>query len=234
MKPSKVLVVAAHPDDETLGCGASLYNAVKSGANVKVIFIGEGSSCRFPLNEKKTIIQNAIETRRKYCLKALKKLEIRNYKFYDLKCGRFDQVSIIDIAKIIENEISIFNPDVLLTHFEYDVHMDHKIVYQACLQATRPKIKNNIHTFLSFEILSATERNFTHEFLPNFFVPIDKKSLKIKNEAMKCYKSETKKFPFPRSIETIENLAKIRGSQSGNNYAEAFKIIRMLNQSLLK
>jgi len=234
VKKNNILAVVAHPDDETLGCGASLYSAIKSGANVKVVFIGEGSSCRFPINEKKTIVQKAIETRRKYCLKALKKLEIKKYKFYDLKCGRFDQVSIIDIAKIIENEINIFNPNVLLTHFEYDVHMDHKIVYQACLQATRPNIKNNIHTFLSFETLSSTERSFTHEFLPNFFVPIGKKSLKIKNEAMKCYKSETKKFPFPRSIKSIENLAITRGSQSGNIYAEAFRIIRMLNQNLFK
>ena len=232
MKNNNILVVVAHPDDETLGCGASLYNAIESGGNVKVIFMGEGSSCRFRKNERKAIINNAIKTRKKYCLQALKKLKIKNYTFYDLKCGRFDQISIIDIAKVVEKEIRMLNPGVLLTLFEYDVHMDHKIVYQACLQATRPTINNSVHTFLSFEILSSTEKNFTHEFLPNSFLQIDKKSLNAKIEAMKCYKSEIEKFPFSRSSKNIENQALMRGSQSGHTYAEAFKIIRLLNHNL--
>ena len=108
--------------------------------------------------------------------------------------------------------------------------MDHKAVYQGCLQSTRPTNKLNIiRGLLSFEILSSTEWKYSKIFEPNLFVNIDKE-LKFKMKAIKRYKSEIRKFPHPRSIEAIDALAKYRGTQSHNKYAEAFKIVRIFSK----
>ena len=230
MKKNKYLVIASHPDDETLGCGATIYSLRKNNNNVRVIFLGEGTTCRYDSKTKKDILVKAIRQRKKYSLNALKVLKINNYNYYDLPCGKFDQVPILKIAKIVEKEISNFKPNVILTHSDTDVHVDHQRTFQAVLQATRPSLNNNVKLLLSFEILSATEKNFVKGFLPNYFIEVDKKDLKKKLTAMKCYKSETAKHPFSRSLTNIKNLAMYRGAQSGNNLAEAFKIIRLIKK----
>ena len=230
MKKKKYLVIAAHPDDETLGCGATIYSLRKNKNDVRVIFLGEGSTCRFDSDTKKVILNKAIDQRKKFSLKALKTLKIKNYFFYDLPCGKFDQIPILKLAKIIEKEILNFNPNVILTHSDTDVHVDHQRTFQASLQATRPSLNNNVELLLSFEILSATEKNFIKEFLPNYFIQIDQESLKKKLTAAKCYKTEIAKYPFSRSLINIKNLAMYRGAQSGNYFAEAFKIIRLIKK----
>ena len=230
MKKKKYLIIASHPDDETLGCGATIYNLRKEKKNVRVIFLGEGSTCRFKSDTKKKILDKVIEQRKKYSINALKILKIKDYFYYNLPCGKFDQVPILKIGKIIEKEISKFKPNVILTHSDIDVHIDHQRTFQAVLQATRPSSNNNVEMLLSFEILSATEKNFTKEFLPNYFIQINQNSLEKKLKAMKCYKSEIAKHPFSRSLVNIKNLAMYRGSQSGNYFAEAFKIIRLIEK----
>ena len=226
----KYLVIAAHPDDETLGCGASIHSLIKNNNNLRVVFLGEGSTCRFEASTKKEILNKAINERKKFSLKALKALKVKNYHFYDLPCGKFDQIPILKIAKIIEKEIINFKPNTIFTHSETDVHIDHQRVFQATLQATRPSLEFNVESVMSFEILSATEKNFTKEFLPNYFVQISQESLKKKLAAMKCYKNEFKKYPFSRSLTSIKNLAMYRGAQSGNIFAEAFRIIRLIKK----
>ena len=109
MKKKKYLIIAAHPDDETLGCGATIYNLRKEKKNVRVIFLGEGSTCRFKSGTKKKILDKVIEQRKKYSINALKILKIKDYFYYNLPCGKFDQVPILKIGKIIEKEISKFN-----------------------------------------------------------------------------------------------------------------------------
>ena len=226
----KYLIIAAHPDDETLGCGATISYLRKKKNEVRVIFLGEGSTCRFDSTTKKDILIKAIEQRKKFSLNAMKILNVKSYFYYNLPCGKFDQIPILKLAKIIEKEISTFKPNIIFTHSETDVHVDHQRTFQATLQATRPSLNNNINTVLSFEILSSTEKNFTKEFLPNYFVELDIKSLNKKLSAMKSYKTETKKYPFSRSIVSIKNLAMYRGAQSGCDYAEAFKIIRTVKK----
>ena len=226
----KYLIVASHPDDETLGCGATIYSLRKKNNAVKIIFLGEGSTCRFNSNTSKKVLDKVISQRKKFCLDALKILKVKDYSFYDLPCGKFDQIPILKLAKIVENEISKFKPNVIFTHSDSDVHVDHQRTFQAVLQATRPSPGSHIEALLSFEILSATEKNFVKEFLPNYFVQLDKQSLMRKIGAMKCYKTEIAKYPFSRSLLSIKNLAMYRGAQSGNNFAEAFKIIRSIRK----
>lgn len=227
----KILVIAAHPDDETLGCGGLLYQNSKNNY-VKVIFLGEGTSCRFSENDEKVKIDEEIKKRKKYCINALKILGVKKYEFYDLKCGNFDQIPIIKIGKIIEKEIAKFKPNIIFTHSKNDVHIDHQISYKATIQATRPSINNYIEKILTFEILSSSEKNFEDAFSPNYFVEISKNALNKKMKALNCYKSEISKHPFSRSLLNLKSLAIFRGAQSGTNFAEAFKIVRVIKKEL--
>ena len=227
----KFLIVAAHPDDEVLGCGATLKKLSKLKKKVRVITLAEGSSCRYKnLKKYKSEIDKSILLRKKWSIKALKDLGISNYQFYNLKCGKLNSYPITDLSSIVEKEISIYKPEIIITHSNYDVNLDHRSVYQACLQSTRPtKSSNKILGLLSFEILSSTEWKYNKTFEPNYFVNVEKE-IGCKIKALKRYKSEVKTFPHPRSVVGVNSLARYRGMQSYNKYAEAFKIVRLYSE----
>jgi len=219
----KTLVVAAHPDDETLGCGGLISKLTNQGEQVRVIFIAEGSSCRHEVLTKQA--KEEIDFRNQCAIEAMNTIGVTNYNFYNLPCGRLGDKSLIDIAKIIEKEISDYKPTTVLTHCCNDVHNDHKVTYRAVVQATRP-VGNIVKNLLSFEILSSTEWNYTETFKPNILVDISS-TIDVKINAMHCYSTEQPKYPHPRSDQVIKSLATLRGSQSGVEYAEGFEIIRI-------
>lgn len=228
MFANRTLVIAAHPDDEVLGCGGVMAKLRKRAAAVRVLFVGEGSSCRFEAAERRSPECIATVARRvEDARTALGRLGITEMTFLDNPCGRFDTVPLIDIGKSIEREIANFEPDTILTHALADVHNDHKIVFQATLQATRPGALNRVATILSYEVLSSSEWTFVDGFLPNYFVPIADE-IDAKLNAIAAYASEIKPFPFPRSAEAVRALAMLRGSQAGELYAEAFHIVRSI------
>lgn len=220
----KTLVIAAHPDDETLGCGGLIARLTSQGEHVRVIFIAEGTSCRHERPWKKEV-EEEIQYRSQCGIKAMKALEVSDFHFYNFPCGRLDEESIIEVAKVIEKEIQEYEPTTIVTHSSHDVHNDHVIIFQATVQATRPvgKIVKNL---LSFEILSSTEWKYTEVFKPNLFIDITSE-IDIKITAMHCYSTEQPEHPHPRSDEVIRSLATMRGSQSGVKYAEGFEIIRV-------
>jgi LmbE family N-acetylglucosaminyl deacetylase len=221
-----ILIIAAHPDDDILGCGGLIAKYRKS-VNFKVIFIAEGSSCRYKnLSANKDQIDQTIKKRNCYAKNALKLLGVKNFSFYDLPCGRLDSLPIIEINKIIENEINLFKPEILFTHSESDNNNDHRIIFRSSLMAARPGVVKNLKTILSYEVLSSTEWNFSESFEPNHFELLNLNQINLKWKALKCYESETGVYPHPRSEEGIHALARYRGIQAGFKYAEAFKIIR--------
>ena len=224
----RVLIIAAHPDDDILGCGG--FIAKHSGAyDFKVIFIAEGSSCRFPYSDLKTEpVQNTILSRNNSGVDALNYLGVSKYEFYNLPCGRLDQVDLIEINKIIELEIKNFKPDVIFTHSENDTNNDHRIVFKSTLIATRPGSTGFVRNLFSYEVLSSSEWNFDQPFKPNYFQQLSEENIEKKWKALNMYKTEIKKFPYPRSFEGIKALANFRGMQSNSKYAEAFKIIRRI------
>jgi len=224
LKFGKTLVIAAHPDDETLGCGGLISRLTHSGNEVKVIFMAEGPSCRYE-NGPSQEMGKEIEYRNECAIKALKILGVNKYFFHNLPCGRLDMQPIIKLAKILEKEISIFRPTSIITHSRKDVNKDHKITYQAALQATRPT-GNSVEQLLSFEILSSSEWNYPNQFNPNVFIDIEEHFVN-KIKAMNCYSTEQPPAPHPRSDKVIKSLARYRGSQAGLNYAESFELIRL-------
>ena len=224
----KILVLAAHPDDETLGCGGFL--AKYGGNNIRVVFIAEGSSCRFNSDEINAhYVKDKIAERNNYCINALSIFGINDIKFYNYPCGRLDDMPILDINKIIEGEIKDFKPQVILTHAEFDNNNDHRILFRATMMATRPGVFNELNKVISYEIPSSTECSFSQVFQPNLFEVLEQKHIEKKWEALKCYESEIFPYPHPRSYEGLMALSRYRGMQAGVEFSEAYQVIRSIN-----
>jgi len=225
----KILIVAAHPDDDILGCGGFISKFKKH--TIRVIFLAEGSSCRFNnLTKDRDKILAAIKKRKNMSIKALKYLKVKQFFYYENPCGRLDTVPIIKLNKILENEISNFSPNIILTHSENDCNNDHRIVFRSVMMSTRPNSKFTVPTIMSFEILSSSEWNYPKYFEPNKFEKMERKNIIEKYNALKFFKTEVQKRPLPRNKEGLFTLAKYRGLQSGFEFAEAYKIIRSINR----
>jgi len=222
----KILIIAAHPDDDLLGCGG-LMAKYRNKKQFSVLFISEGSSCRFLESDLNTIpVQDNIQERAKHAVAALKMLDISRVKFLDFPCGRLDTIPILDINHLIEKEIKSFNPDAVITHSEDDVNNDHKIVNRSVIMATRPSLNRTIKTIMCFEVQSSSEWNLINPFQPNFFEVLEEEDLEMKWEAISHYESEIRQYPHPRSKEGTYCHARYRGMQCGFYYAEAFRVIR--------
>jgi len=221
MKKRKVLVVAAHPDDEILGCGGTIARLINEGYEAYTLVLGEGITSRSGKKGGK------IEELKKQMEKADKLLGIKKVFSFDLPDNKFDTVPLLDIIKKIETVKSKIKPGIIFTHFRNDLNIDHKKTYEAVLTATRPMENETVKTIYSFEVLSSTEWNYPTTFSPNVFFDISK-TIDKKIEAMKCYKNEIREFPHPRSIETIKSNAKTYGSKIGLKYAEPFEMIRQV------
>lgn len=214
----KVLVISPHPDDETLGAGGTLLRLKAEGHSIYWLNITTVEGCD-------GYSEHYIEKRREQ----LKRVSER-YGFVEAVSIDFpttmldtisDSVAISRISEVVKN----FEPDVLILPNKNDVHSDHKKVYEwgiACSKCFRfPSIK----AILTMEIVSETD--FGEGFFPNFFVDITD-YIEEKISIMNIYESEVQEPPFPRSTENIKALAQYRGAASGNRYAEAFKIVKVI------
>lgn len=227
MAMERILVVVAHPDDEVLGCGGTIRRLLRRKAQVRIVILGEGSSCRFPGDRLGTgEVLQAIAQRRAFGEAAFRVLGADNYVFGDLRCGRFDTYPVIDIGKQVEAEIAMFSPDTVITHWGGDTNSDHRITFNAVATATRPVPGSPVRTVLSCEIPSSTEWRFVDSFAPNLFIDIAD-DLDAKIAAFDCYAAtEGRPFPFPRSTEGLRTLARYRGMQTSLEAAEAFQVVR--------
>ena len=226
-KLKSVLVVAAHPDDEVLGCGGTIAKLSKKGFNVNLVFISDGVSSR--KMSKKTLIKQ-IAKRRKACLKASKILGTKKPTFYDLPDNALDTVPLLKIVKLISENIKKHKPSIVYTHTSDDLNIDHHIVNKAVVTACRPLKGSSVKTLLFFEIPSSTEWQITEKkkyFSPNWFEDITKE-LNKKIRALKAYKEELRSWPHPRSIKGVKSLAEWRGATAGYNAAEGFLLGRKI------
>lgn len=221
-----VLIIAAHPDDEVLGCGGTAARLAKESYKTYSLILGEGLTARDNTRDRERHKQ-ALDTLKKQAYAANKAIGVSDVFLYDFADNRFDSVPLLDITKIIEKVIEKVKPVLVFTHYRNDLNIDHKITYQATLTATRPLLGQMVRKVYSFEVLSSTEWSYPLNFSPDTFFDISR-TINSKVEAMRRYSSEMRKFPHPRSVEGIKLNAKTWGMKTGLKYAEAFECVRVI------
>ena len=221
-----ILVIAAHPDDEVLGCGGTIAKLSREGHSVFIAILGEGVTSRF---EKRDQADPKLVQALQDCSRKVGKiLGVKDLAFYELPDNRFDTVPLLDIIKPIEKLILDLQPQVVYTHHSGDLNIDHSIINRAVLTATRPPATPTVKTVYAFEVVSSSEWSFQSlnpVFHPNTFININE-TLKIKIDALKIYESEMRSFPHPRSSKAIISSAQRWGSVAGIEAAEPFELIR--------
>lgn len=227
-----VLVVAAHPDDEVLGCGGTIAKLTAGGARVNVALLADGVGSRDEAGLASPPAGPDLEERRAAARLANQLLGVSAVEFGDFLDNQMDHVPRLDVIKFIERLVTRYKPDTILTHHAGDVNVDHRCVHDAVVAATRPQPGHVVRSLLFFEIASSTEwqpPGSAPAFTPNYFVEIGDQ-LAIRERALQAYGVEMRPFPHPRSYEAVNYLARWRGATCGVAAAEAFMLGRHIDR----
>jgi N-acetylglucosamine malate deacetylase 1 len=220
VKISRVLIIVAHPDDEVLGCGATIAKHINNGDKVQVVFLTDGFSSRDNDSNRDCSAE-----------KASKVLGCMKPVFLNLPDNQLDTISLLEIVKKVEKSIECFQPNIVYTHHFGDLNIDHQITHRAVITACRPQPNFCVKEIYSFEILSATHwqsMSMENAFNPNYFIDVNE-FMDSKMRALQCYDSEMRDYPHARSYKAVESLAKYRGVLAGLMAAEAFVVLRNIS-----
>ena len=229
MDSSSVLVVAAHPDDEVLGCGGTIARHVDKGDVVHILIVAEGSTSRQQQRDRSQAADE-LSALAKASHAAASILGVAGVELLDLPDNRLDSLDRLDIIKRIEERVDRHQPECVYIHHAGDVNIDHRRLHEAVVTACRPTPGHVVKRLLSFEVMSSTEWQVpgaAPPFQPNWFVDISD-HWERKREALLAYASEMRSWPHARSLEAVEYLARWRGAQVGVEAAEGFCLLRQL------
>ena len=218
-----VLVVAAHTDDEALGCGGTIARHVAEGDIVYAVFMADGVSSRAGTGLADLVSRNeAAENARVI-------LGIKENFYVGLPDNCMDSIPLIDIVQKLEAIVDKLKPNIVYTHHHGDLNIDHRITHQAVMTACRPVPSSSVRVIYAFEVMSSTEWGMQGQFsfVPNQFVDVTD-YMNIKLDALNAYKIEMRSAPHSRSIAHIKCLANHRGMSVGVDAAEAFSVVRSL------
>ena len=222
----RIAVIAAHPDDEVLGCGATMARHSANGDEVHVLIVAEGATSRSATRdrlESKDQLSHLVASARR----ANGLLGTANLELLEFPDNRMDSVDLLDVVKAIEAFLERSKPHVVYTHWPFDLNVDHRVVSEAVQTACRPTPQSVQEQMLFFEVPSSTDWRLSgsRSFEPNYFVEISA-TLELKRRALESYASEMRAWPHARSPEAVEALARWRGASVGVVSAEAFALGR--------
>jgi len=224
----KVLVVAAHADDEALGCGATLAAHTDDGDEVAALFMTNG------VGSRPSAGTGDIQKRRIAMKQAMDILGVRRHQLQDFPDNALDTVPLLAIVKAIESFCRDWGqPHIVYTHYHGDLNVDHQLAHRATMTCFRPQAQTATHPsmILSFEVLSSTGwlgSAAAVGFQPNYFRDITK-TLERKLEALRAYAQEMRPWPHARSLKAVEHLARYRGASVGLDAAEGFMVERIVS-----
>ena len=215
-----ILVIAAHSDDEALGCSGVIARHVAEGDNVHLLFMTDGVASRSGSGDGDNRLTSAHSAS-----KILRVTSFTNLNFPD---NQMDSIPLLGIVKEVENKISELQPEIIYTHHIGDLNVDHQITHKAVVTACRPQPSFCVEEIYAFEVLSSTEWSApgVEPFSPNVYIDITD-YIDIKKQVLEVYSEEMRQPPHSRSIDNALRLNALRGNSVGMEYAEAFELIRM-------
>lgn len=219
----RILVVAAHPDDEAIGIGGTIHRWASEGKSVACLFMADGETSRAGGEARVDGRHSAAER----AAAALKYQLLSNLQWPD---NRLDQVPLLDLVQSLQTQIDAFAPDTVLTHSASDLNVDHRLTLDAVLTACRPQPGQGVKRLLSYEVASATGWRPWQgtNFEPNFYVSLSEVNWNAKLAALDVYRDEMRDAPHARSLAALDALATFRGSSVGVARAEALSILRWM------
>ena len=215
-----VLIIAPHMDDEVLGCGGTIARHVDKGDSVYVCFIAHRI-----YNHKFDKARNEIE--KQHAARAKKILGYKDSVFFELQDERLD-ASVQDIIILLEKYVNDVRPNIVYIPFIGDNNQDHRAVFDAARVVLRPAATSFVNRIYMYEVPSSTDQSpplADNTFLPNYYVDIAK-YIDKKIKTFRCYETEKREYPHPRSEKALKILAQKRGIEIGFEYAETFMILR--------
>lgn len=219
---TRVLVVAAHPDDEVLGMGGTIAVHTGRGDQVRVVVVTDGSSTQYP-GDAEIRARKEEEARR-----AARELGVEDYVHLDLPDMRLDTLAHVDLNRVVEEHVRDLEPVIVYT-VQPDVNRDHRALFDSVAVATRPAPGQPVRRLLTYAPTSSTEWTPAPVtwFVPNWFVDVTA-TIEQKVAAFACYETELRPYPHPRSERAIRATASHYGASCGCEYAEPFVLVRAL------
>ena len=220
----RVLVLAAHPDDEVLGMGGTIARHSGAADAVRIVCVTDGSSTQYP-GDTATRAKKEEEARR-----AAGELGVTDYVHLDLPDMRLDTLAHVEVNAVVEEHVRELEPEVVYTP-QPDVNLDHRALFDSVAVATRPFPGQPVRRVLTYAPTSSTEWTPapTTWFVPNWFVDVTE-TLERKLAAFAHYETERRPHPHPRSEEAIRATAAFYGASCGCAYAEPFVLVRGLER----
>jgi len=225
----RCVVVAAHPDDEVLGCGGTVARHAEAGDEVHTYILAEGLTSRDQVRDR-TRHREGLNELAAAARRANELLGVSSVTLRDFPDNRMDGVEILDVVKVVEEIGNTHRPQVVYTHHFADVNIDHTVVHNAVVTACRSLPQSPVEELLFFEIPSSSEWRPAHAataFLPQLYVDVSA-TLTKKLAALEAYAGEMRPWPHARSLKAVEHLARWRGATVACDAAEAFMVGRII------
>lgn len=223
----RVLVIAAHPDDEVLGVGGTVARLTSQSVECHLLIVTDGSSSQYRDSDH---LQEIIDAKKVETRNCAKLLGFKSVHYGELPDMKLDKTPHIVINQVIEKVIDEVRPDIVFTHFWGDVNRDHQEVYKSTLVAVRPVIGQVVRELYCYRVPSSTEwtpNKGDTMFMPNVFVDITENA-EQKYKAFACYATELREYPHPRSVKYLREMDKAAGLSVGMLAAEEFMLLRKL------